>query len=128
MYKSKAGFTIIEVLIATFIIGVAMAGLVMGFSNGLAMVEEMREISTADRLIQGTMEELRGGIIDIPGAPDYRRITTIPDKPYTVTTSATSVESTLTKVTVTVNWDSHTGKTISRSLVTYFTENGITHE
>jgi len=124
MFRQDKGFTLVEVIVSVFIIGIAVTGLVMGFSYGLGLVEEVSEISTVDRIMQEKMEELRGGIIDIPGPPDYSN--TFPESSYTVTITATSIQPALTKVTVTVSWNSHTGKNISRSLVTYFTENGIT--
>ena len=124
MHQCRKGFTIIAVLVAAFVIGVAITGLVIGFSNSLTMVEEIREISTADRIAQETMEKLRGGIKmeEIPGTKVVGEVT------YTVSVSSSAVEEALTEVTVTVEWESHTGKTLSRSLVTYFTEHGITKD
>ena len=120
------GFTIIEVLISALIITVAIVGLVMGFTGGLNKVGQLRETSIADRLIQEKMEELRGGFREIPSpaSPDV-----LNDGRYEVTITAVQAEpslTALTKVTVTVEWLSHIGKQLSRSLVTYFTEKGIT--
>ena len=120
-YPSKTqGFTIVEVVVAVFIISVTIVGGVMGFSNGLALVADLRERATADRIAQETMEEFRGGI------PIPHNETTSTEGTYTVTTDPQAVQSALTKVTVTVGWTSHRGNPRSRSLVTYFTENGIT--
>jgi len=122
MVQKWQGFTIIEVLVAVFIIGVATVGIVMGFSSGLAMVEEIRQMATADRIAQEVMEELRGGenIGNIP--PSVEREETV----YEIFPDPSPVLSALTQVTVTVEWTSHTGRNFSRSLVTYFTEDGIT--
>lgn len=124
MFQEEKGFTIIEVLVAVFVIGVATVGIVMGFSNGLALVREVREIATADRIVQEIMEELRGGenIGNIP--PSVEREGTV----YEILPDSSPVLTALTQVTVTVEWESHTGRTLSRSLVTYFTEDGITKE
>jgi len=119
-YSSQVqGFTIIEVVVAVFIISVTIVGGVMGFSNGLALVADLRERATADRIAGETMEELRGGV-SLPNSE-----TTSTEGTYTVTTDPQAVESALTKITVTVTWTSHRGNSRSRSLVTYFTENGI---
>lgn len=115
------GFTIIEVAVAILIIGVTTIGLIMGFSNGLAMVEDIKQTSVADRLVQEKMEELRGNTELIPATSQ-----TVTEGIYTITIEATSVAPALTQVSIKVNWISHTGKNLSRSLVTYFTENGIT--
>ncbi|MBC7189762.1 prepilin-type N-terminal cleavage/methylation domain-containing protein [Candidatus Aerophobetes bacterium] len=118
------GFTIIEVLFAIFITAVAITGIVMGFSNGLFLVGELRQISDADRLCQQKMEELRGDSTQLPGPPDFSE-TTFQDI-YDVTISATpAIAPGLTKVTVTVSFTSRSGRNIERKLVTYFTENGI---
>ena len=126
MLQLDKGFTIIEVLISALIITVAIVGLVMGFTGGLNKVGQLRETSIADRLIQEKMEELRGGFREIPSptSPDV-----LDDGRYEVTITAVQAEpslTALTKVTVTVEWLSHIGKQLSRSLVTYFTEKGIT--
>ena len=110
------GFTIVEVVVAVFIITVTIVGGVMGFSNGLALVADLRERATADRIAGETMEELRGGITPVDD-PGDRYIVTVDNQ-------STGL-SALTKVTVTVGWTSPRGNSRSRSLVTYFTENGI---
>ena len=118
-HSSQAqGFTIIEVVLAVFIISVTIVGGVMGFSNGLGDgLGDGQE--TADRLAQETVEELRGGA-SLPNSE-----TTSTEGIYTIATYPASVHSALTKVTVTVGWTSHRGNPRARSLVTYFTENGI---
>ena len=123
MITTTKGFTLIEVLVAVFIIAVSLIGLVIGFSNGFAWMEEMEETSVANHIAQEKMEELRGGVREIP---DPNSSTTIIENPYEITIAATQVQPALTQVTVTVSWNSHSGKALSRSLVTYFTENGIT--
>ena len=123
MIATVKGFTFIEVLIAVFIITVSLLGLAIGFSNGFAWMEEVREVSVANRIAQEKMEELRGGMREIPnpGSP-----ITISEDPYEIIIVATQVESALTQVTVAISWESRPGKALSRNLVTYFTENGIT--
>ena len=107
------GFTIIEVVVAVAIISVTIVGGVMGFSNVLALLGEVRETSTADRLAQEAMEEIRAGLVPVDDTTDR----------YTTDVSFQgSGLSALTKVTVTVTWKSQTGNNRSRSLVTYFTE------
>jgi len=118
----KKGFTIIEVIVGVLIISVAIVGIVIGFSGGLAMVNEIRQVVTADRIAQGIMEELRGGesLGAIPSSLEKDGVT------YTISVSPSTVQTALTQVTVTVSFKSHTGRNISRRLATYFTENGIT--
>lgn len=125
-FRKKEGFTIIEVMFAAFISAVTIVGVIMGFSRGLTLVEEVKELSGADRLAQEKMEELREGEREIPpsGSP-----TIIYQDPYQVTIAATAAQPSieaLTRVTVTVEWDSHTGRSLSRALSAYFAKNGLT--
>lgn len=127
MITTIKGFTLIEVLVAVFIIAVSLIGLAIGFSNGFAWMEEMEETSVANHIAQEKMEELRGGVREIPDPNSSTTILENPyENPYEITIAATQVQPALTQVTVTVSWNSHSGKALSRSLVTYFTENGIT--
>jgi len=107
------GFTIIEVVVAVAIISITIIGGVMGFSNVLALLGEVRETSTADRLAQEAMEEVRAGLVPVDDTTD--RYTT------DVSFQGSSLSG-LTKVTVTVTWKSQTGNNRSRKLITYFTE------
>ena len=115
---ADSGFTLLEVLIAAFILGVAVLGLVIGLNRGLALVGDMREISTADRLAQETMEEMRGGIRAV-GTDSFE------SGRYTVTIADLAVAEALTRVTVTVQFNSQLQGSVERSLVTYFTEGGV---
>jgi len=122
MISTAKGFTLIEVLIAIFIIGVSLMGLAIGFSSGLVWIEEVKETSVANRIAQEKMEELRGQVREIPNPVSP---VTISEDPYEIIITATQVEPALTQVTVTVRWISHSGREQSRSLVTYVTKEGI---
>lgn len=124
-YPSKTqGFTIIEVIVAVFIISITVVGGVMGFSNVLVLLGEVRDTSTADRLAQQTMEELRAATIPFDDPTDRYDTDVSPAAESIFPLSELTTG--LTEVTVTVTWTSRTGQNKSRSLVTYFTENGIT--
>lgn len=124
MFRVTKGFTLIEVIVSVFVIAVAITGLAMGFSYGLAMVGELQGISVADRVVQEKMEELRGtpSLEEASGSEGREGIMCR----YAVNISPVPAATGLSEVTVSVSFDSHAGRTISRSLVTYFTENGIT--
>jgi len=116
MISTVKGFTLIEVLIAIFIIGISLLGLAVGFSNGLVWIEEVRETSVANRIAQGKMEEIRGtDPADIPYSTDEIKL----DKYHVYVDSPTEIEADLIQVTVRVTWTSHSGREQSRSLVTY---------
>ncbi len=122
MRTAVKGFTLIEVLIAVFIIAISLLGLAIGFSNGLAWIQVIREVSVANRIAQEKMEEIRGtDPADIP----YNTEETKLDKYNVYVDSPVQIEVGLTQATVRVTWTSHSGRELSRSLATYVTEWGI---
>ena len=126
MFSSQKGFTLIEAMVAIFIIAVAVIGVVVGFSSGLATVQELEQISVADKIAQEKMESLRGGapLVATSQPESIQREGTV----YycTVSVSPVSGATALSEVTVLVNFTSRTGRNITRRLSTYFAEDGIT--
>ena len=59
---AQSGFTIIEVLVAAFILAVAVIGLIIGFNRGLTIVGDMREMSNGDRIAQAYSSGTRSRI------------------------------------------------------------------
>ena len=64
--RHNAGFSLIEVLVAILILGIALVGLTHGITTGLASSKEAEMQTTAALLAQGKIEELRaeGGLED----------------------------------------------------------------
>lgn len=122
MISTVKGFTLIEVLIAIFIIGISLLGLAIGFSSGLVWIEEVKETSRANRVVQEKMEEIRGtDPADIPYDTEETKF----DKYNVYVDSPVQIEVGLTQITVIVTWISHSGREQSRSLATYVTKEGI---
>ena len=129
MISTVKGFTLIEVLIAIFIIGVSLMGLAIGFSSGLVWIEEVKETSRANRVVQEKMEEIRGidpkDIKSKPETPidDDKGLN---DATYDINVAPVpGISNGISMVTVTVQWTSHSGREQSCSLVTYVTKEGI---
>ena len=128
MISTVKGFTLIEVLIAIFIIGISLLGLAVGFSSGLVWIEEVRETSRANRVVQEKMEEIRGtDPADIQSEPEEQiEGKGLNDATYDINVAPVpGISNGISMVTVTVRWISHSGREQSRSLVTYVTKEGI---
>ena len=102
--RDQRGFTMVEVLIATAIIGVALIAVMLGFGYATTGTEVGRQQTTAVFLAEQRVEAVRSigvnvgaanywtdpqiaaGVTQeaygaIPNAPGYRRVTTITDAP-----------------------------------------------
>lgn len=53
------GFTLIEVVVTTLILGVALTALMAGFLSGLSLVESGRSMATAGADARAVLEEMR---------------------------------------------------------------------
>ncbi|MCI0547804.1 MAG: hypothetical protein L0027_11030 [Candidatus Rokubacteria bacterium] len=65
-----AGFTIVEVLVASLIITIAGLGLALMFSTGQALIQEEGQTRTALRLAQQRIEEVRATKVSPTNPPD----------------------------------------------------------
>lgn len=59
MHEAKRGFTLVEVVVSTFILAVGILALLATFLSGLAMVETSRGTSTAAADARTVFEEMR---------------------------------------------------------------------
>ena len=128
MISTVKGFTLIEVLIAIFIIGISLMGLAIGFSSGLVWIEEVKETSRANRVVQEKMEEIRGtDPADIQSEPEKQiEGKGLNDVTYDINVAPVpGISNGISMVTVVVRWISHSGREQSLSLATYVTKEGI---
>jgi prepilin-type N-terminal cleavage/methylation domain-containing protein len=66
----ERGFSLIEVMCAVLILGVALAGLTMGISTGISSVKDSELQSTAAFLAAGQIEELRADDLVVDGVKE----------------------------------------------------------
>lgn len=101
MSRSAAGFTLAEVLVATFLVTVGLLAIMTGFQVAIASVDAGTRESTAVFLAEQRLDELRSTAItsytalvtgtttenygSIAGAQQYRRVTTITNDPASTT-------------------------------------------
>lgn len=119
--KEEGGMTLIEVLIATGVVSVALLSLY------LTMLSCMK-LSEVDGEIKSALMDLETVVEDISSTP-YRDLKTrfpeetplttynnLPEEELTV--SYNDIEDGLTEITITVTWKSCLGRTLSKSVVT----------
>lgn len=71
--RHQAGFSLIEVMVAILILGIALAGLTTGITTALGSSKESEQQSIAVQLAAGQMETLRteGGLTDGETSGDF---------------------------------------------------------
>ncbi len=130
--RGKIGFTLVEALIAAFLLGICMVGVVKLFYDSIYFVAETREVAIASQAAKEEVELIR----NMP----YTAITglsstfTSPGFSYLNSAAgAVSVDniygaSDIRRVSVTVTWNSIRGRAMSRSMATLVTRNGINRQ
>ena len=109
-HRPKAGFSLIEVMVAILILGIALAGLTHGITTALASTKDAELQTTAALLAQGKIEELRADGVLEDGEEDGDFGDALPLYRWRQTIAATDIAG-LHEVTVTVA-NSRTGQAI----------------
>lgn len=116
----KKGLTLVEVLVAIFVLTIGVAGLIASFNASSKQIRSSNNIFLASRLAQGKIEELKNmayaDLID--GTVDYD---TSLIGGYTATRTwaiTTLVANGYKEIDINVSW-SEAGRPFQRRLVTY---------
>lgn len=140
--KNKKGIGLLEILIATLILGIALFAVGTAFYAQYSFINQTREKTIALLAAQEEIEYIRGmpfnSILNLVLAPNTNPAAfTAPGLQYlknaagalTITdTNNTKINGTnynICKVSATVTWKSIIGRTFSQTLVTLVTYNGI---
>ena len=125
--SGEGGFTLIEITLTILIIVIVSIGIVSIFSHGFTVSTETREISIATQAAQEEIECIRdmafGSITSSFTTSGFTHLTN-PVGTVTVDTYIAG-ENDIKKVTVTVSWTSAGGRSLTKSLVTLITREGI---
>jgi Tfp pilus assembly protein PilV len=124
--KTQSGFSIIEIVVTLFIIGLTLILLQMS-ANSVVLNKQARYKEIATRIADQKMQSIRTtAFASIPSSGSFNDplMSSIPGGSGSITVTNTSA--TLKNVTVTVNWlNSRSNATTSVSLQTYITEGGL---
>lgn len=128
----KKGFTLVEILVAVVVLGIALCSIACIFPKGLIFITEIRQTAIATQAAQEEMELIRDmafdNILELGAsftAAGFSELnsptgTLIIDNPYRTDD--------MRRVTIVVNWTSLQGRSLSKSLVTLVTREGINRQ
>jgi hypothetical protein len=143
--RAQGGFTIFEVAMAAAVMALAISTSIVVMSRGFNNLDSARCFSYASQIMQSELEKMRltkwgngtaaGNGTD--GVTAYATsLTTLPiDASFTsagdvgsrmtMTRIAENVHTGMIKVTLRISWKAIDGRTLSRSYVTYYGQNGL---
>ena len=134
---TERGFTIIEVVMATFIMTFGIATSIITMQSGFKQIDLARGTTIAAQIIQSEMERMRmmswTNIIGLPTPLTFDGSTYFSSNPdvagkYTITRTVTNNATTPTEIkdlTVSVRWQTYDGRWHTRSLTALYAKNGL---
>lgn len=131
--QSKAGLTLVEVMVAATVFAMVSAGAFAGLIQGLNFVEGSLHYTRASQIIQSEVEYLRSlSFTELSALPDTSTLTPTAQfsadfyDAYTIQRLKTSPSSTVRQVVIEVSFvgTGKSGDTVTLSCVTFFTEGG----
>jgi len=127
--RSEQGGTLIEVMITTLILSFAIVGTIAVFAKCSVFVGEIRGHTIINNALNERMEEIRGmpysSVSILPTTFTATGFNELKNATGTLTLEDSFSDSNIRKVTLTANWTSPQGRSMSKSMVTYVTNNGI---
>ncbi|MBS0663535.1 MAG: hypothetical protein JSR48_09730 [Verrucomicrobia bacterium] len=143
--RTRAGFTIAEVMMAVIVMAFAITTSITTMQRGFLSLDTARNMTIAGQIMQSEFEKMRlqpWTTIDAYPAtatavpydaahPEYFNIdraftsNTYIGNRFTLQRDVTLVQTGLKQVKLTCSWTSYDGRRISRSYFTYYGQNGL---
>lgn len=137
---AKAGFTILEVMLAASILALAIATSITTMQRSFQSVDTARSMTLAGQIMQSEIERIR--LRDWSTVQSYSTAeTTLPidssfssngyvanliaNRGLTLTRTVSDPETDLRQITMKVRWRNIDGRTMTRSYMTYYGRYGI---
>ena len=141
----KEGFTIIEVVMATMVLALAIGSALTVLARGFSSLDSARCFSYASQIMQGELEKMRmtpwgdgtaagngsTGVTSYPTASTPVSISSTyltsgaPVSRMALTRTVADVHTGMLKVTFTMQWTTFDGQTMSRDYTTYYAKKGL---
>jgi Tfp pilus assembly protein PilV len=134
---SRAGFTIIELVLATFTLTMGIGTAIIGMQSGFRHLDLARGTTIAAQIIQSEMERIRmmswSGVSALPakdifdGALNFTTSSRVAGK-YSVTRIRVADATRPTEVAhidISVTWKTYDGRSHTRSFNSIYTKNGL---
>ncbi len=130
MKINKNGFTLIEVLVATFIAGVVITAIIVLFINAIFVNTEVKNKEIATKLAHQKIEELRADwemVAMLPATSPPIDVTSsgLKDGKMIILASNSTSDPASREIRVKVEWTSRKGNTKNIEIPTRITEGGI---
>jgi prepilin-type N-terminal cleavage/methylation domain-containing protein len=130
--SSQKGFSLVELMIGTMVIGLVLISSLAGLSTGYRMIESARDYTRSTQILQSEMEDLRTlNWTDLSSFPSWATFTpseqfsSAYNNKYTCYRYIWTRKADQLGVRLYVVWYSPNGKYLWRSFDTYFTKEGI---
>jgi Tfp pilus assembly protein PilV len=150
--RPDSGFTILEVSMATFVMAMGIATSIVAMQSGFKTIDVARGTTIASQILQSEMERLRlkswsdlttmanatdtvapmptgspAGVEMFDGATNFTSSTDVSGKfIVTRTIAADSARpSDVYNITITVTWQTYTGRTLTRTFKSMYAKNGL---
>lgn len=135
--RSEAGFTIMEVAMATFVMAFGIASTIIAMQAGYKMIDVARGTTLASQVAQSEMERIRMlSWADIDAMPEKEEVdltqvfSTDPTvaaqfRMIRVAEDVSGKEDTQREITLYVTWTSYDGRPHQRSFRTRYSKNGL---
>lgn len=141
-WRDRAGFTVIEVAMATFVMTFGIAGALVAMQAGLKTLDVARGTTLASQLLQSEMENLRlqswSDMEAIEGTEEVDLAVLLTDQPEALAVAegfdfvltrtvqdVTGREGDMMELILRASWRTLDGRTLQRSFRTYYTRNGL---
>lgn len=125
--KDEKGFSLIEVLIAIFILGIVSITLISVFMYGFNIVYKTRQANLATQIAQEEVEAIRmlsyDDILLLGSTYEHESLSELINGAGTVTVEAGPGDD-IKKLTVSVTWD-YRGIDMRKDVVTFITREGV---
>lgn len=134
--RNSKAFSLIELLVAMVVMGASLGGVLMLFTKGSMFISQIESNDMVVDILEQQIESIRqSGFDDIisnfPHTSTFNSTGFIQldnpagqivvDYPF----GSTAPNDRIIRVTVTLRWDSSSGRTLSKNLVTYITKGGL---
>ena len=127
--KSNSGSSLIEVMVAVYVLVVALLGTLLAFINGSIYMAEVKQRSIAAQALTEEIEEIRGmsysTITSLSSSFSTAGFSYLKDPTGTLTIDNPFSDSDIRRVTASVAWTTPQGRSLSMELSTYVTNTGI---
>ena len=126
---SRQGTSFVEVLLSTLILLIVIVGVITLFGKSSVMTNVIREHAIVNSALNERMEEIKGmsydDILDLSSTFTTAGFDQLKNAAGTLALTDSMSDSDIRKVTLTISWTSSAGRSESRSLVAYVTNQGI---